>query len=297
MDRPSVGFIGVGAMGGPMALNVLRAGFPLMVCDRNSAATAPLIQAGAVLAATPADCAGADVIILMVATADQAETVIFGAGGILHAAKAGASAPVIALMGTVSPEWLVDASARLSAEGISLIDAPISGGVSKAQDGTLAIMMGGAPEICERLRPLMAAMGTAIFRCGAVGTGQVTKILNNLVGISIITVAAEAYRIAIERGLDFAAIMPVFEAGTGRNYMTQDAQIAPKAFAAWATSSEGFDNLVSILRKDLDLALELGAGLPMPMTAAVRGGIDHLGAESYEAWREIANKKGDPAQF
>lgn len=290
MGKPNVGFIGVGAMGGPMAMNVLKAGFPLTVCDRNPAATTPLVAAGAVLAATPAECATADVIILMVATSDQAEAVIFGDGGILAASKAAGLAPVIALMGTVSPEWLTDASARLSLDGISLIDAPISGGVSKAQEGTLAIMMGGAPEVCDRLRPLMAAMGTAIFRCGAVGTGQVTKILNNLVGISIITVAAEAYRIAIERGLEFDAIMPVFEAGTGRNYMTEDASIAPKAFAAWATSIEGFDNLVSILRKDLDLALELGEGLPMPMTAAVRGGIDHLGADSYEAWREIAKR-------
>lgn len=290
MEKLTVGFIGAGAMGGPMAHNVLKAGYALTVCDRNPAATAPLVQAGAVLAATPSACVGADVIILMVATSDQAEAVIFAPDGILAAAQAEQATPIIALMGTVSPEWLVDASARLAAAGIDLIDAPISGGVSKAQEGTLAIMMGGAPEICERLRPLMGAMGTAIFRCGAVGTGQVTKILNNLVGISIITIAAEAYRIAIDRGLDFAAIMPVFEASTGRNYMTEDPAIAPKAFAAWATSPEGFENLVSILRKDLDLALELGAGLPLPMTTAVRGGIDHLDAESYEAWREIAKR-------
>lgn len=283
----SVAVIGVGAMGAPMAMNIHKAGFELTVCDRNPEALAPFATLGGRCVQRARDCAGCDAVIVLVATPQQARSVVLGEEGL----RAGIDgrAPLVLMMGTVAPDTVRELAQELAPDGLRIVDAPVSGGPVKAKAGTLAIMMGGAAEDVERLRPLMQAMGTNIFHCGPLGTGQATKIVNNLVGITTLMVAAEAYRIAGDNGIRLPDAIPVFEAGSGRNFFTSDPKDAPEAYTAWTATRAAFDNLQSILRKDIDLALAIGAGSgDLPFTRALRALLDRVGDDTFETWRAVA---------
>ena len=167
---------------------------------------------------------------------------------------------------------------ELEPDGVRVVDAPISGGALKARDGTLAIIMGGRAEDCEELHPLMQSMGSSIFHCGPLGAGQATKIVNNLVGITTLMIAAEAYRIAGENGIALPDAIPVFEASTGRNFFTVRPNDAGEAYDAWTATRADFDSLQAILRKDIDLGLAAGRtfGVPMPVTSITRDMVQTL---------------------
>ncbi|GGO62779.1 3-hydroxyisobutyrate dehydrogenase [Roseovarius pacificus] len=288
MSAQRVAMIGVGVMGAPMAMNLHEAGLDLTVCDRSEAARAPFVALGLRCTDRPADCASCDVVIVMTATPDQAREVIFGVGGVIEGLTN--AKPLIAIMGTVSPETMREFGRDLEPYGVRIMDAPVSGGVVKARAGTLAIIMGGTINDCEILRPVAEAVGDEIFHCGALGTGQATKIVNNLVGISMLMVAAEAYRIGIENGLSLPDAIPVFEAGTGRNFLTATPYAASEAYAAWAGTRGEFDALQSIISKDINLALSIGDGAgPLPMTNALRTVLAGVGDETFETWSVIAN--------
>lgn len=287
MNVQSVAVIGVGVMGAPMAMNIYEAGFDLTVCDLSAAARAPFAERGLRCTDSPADCAQCDIVVVLTATPDQAREVIFGAHGVVSGLKG--RTPLIAIMGTIAPETMREFADDLQPHGVRIVDAPVSGGVVKARAGTLAIIMGGTVEDCETLRPVAEAVGEEIFYCGPLGSGQVTKIVNNLVGISILMVAGEAYRIAIENGLSLPDTMPVFEAGTGRNFLTAEPHAASQAYTAWAGTRGQFDALQSIIRKDIDLALSIGAQAgPLPMTNALRAVLEGVGDETFENWSTVA---------
>ena len=288
MTIQDVAVIGVGAMGAPMAMNIHKAGFNLTVCDQRPDARKPFSEIGALCTESAADCADCDAVIILVATPDQAQSVIFGDGGVVSGISE--KRPVLIVMGTILPETIKSFERNLEPYGIQVVDAPISGGVVKARDGTLAIIMGGKPEDCESVKPLMQAMGEKIFYCGPLGAGQTTKIINNMVGISTLMIAAEAYRIALDNGLSLPDAMPVFEAGTGRNFMTGAPKDASNSYAAWASKRADFDSLQAILRKDIDLGLSIGAASgPLPMTRALRAMLADVGAETLENWSKIAS--------
>lgn len=283
----SVAVIGVGAMGAPMAMNIHKAGFELTVCDRNPAARAPFADLGVRCVERAADCASCDAVIVLVATPQQAHAVVLGPDG-LRAGLDG-RAPMLVLMGTVAPDTVAELTQALAPTGMRIVDAPVSGGPVKARAGTLAIMMGGPAADIEALRPLMQSMGSTIFHCGPLGTGQATKIVNNLVGITTLMVAAEAYRIAEDNGIRLPDAIPVFEAGSGRNFFTAHAQDAPDAYAAWTATRADFESIQSILRKDIDLALSIGAGSgALPFTRALRAVLDGVGEETFETWSAVA---------
>jgi 3-hydroxyisobutyrate dehydrogenase-like beta-hydroxyacid dehydrogenase len=287
MTIRTVAVIGVGAMGAPMAMNIHKAGFDLTVCDRSDDARAPFAALGVRCVTRAADCAACDVVIVLVATPDQARSVILGEGGLREGLQG--KAPMLAIMGTIAPDTMRDLQRELEPTGIRVVDAPISGGAVKARNGTLAIIMGGAREDCDTLRPLMQAMGSTIFHCGPLGAGQATKIVNNLVGITTLMIAAEAYRIAGDNGISLPDAIPVFEASTGRNFFTAAAKDAPEAYAAWTATRGDFESLQAIIRKDIDLALSIGGpGGPLPMTTALRAVLDSVGDETFDTWRAIA---------
>jgi 3-hydroxyisobutyrate dehydrogenase-like beta-hydroxyacid dehydrogenase len=287
MTIRKVAVIGVGAMGAPMAMNIHKAGFDLTVCDRSDAACAPFEALGARRAMRAADCADCDVVIILVATPDQARAVALGEGGLRSGLEG--RPPMLVVMGTIAPAAVQELQRELDASRVRVVDAPISGGVVKAREGTLAIIMGGDREDCDALRPLMEAMGSTIFYCGALGAGQATKIVNNLVGITTLMIAAEAYRIGLDNGLFLADAMPVFEASTGRNFFTGKAGDAPEAYSAWVRTRADFESLQSILRKDIDLALSIGEGSgPLPMTRGLRAVLDGVGDETFENWCAVA---------
>lgn len=283
----SVAVIGVGAMGAPMAMNLHKAGFPLTICDRSEAARAPFAALGVTCVEQAADCAGCDAVIVLVATPDQARSVVFGENGLRSGLKG--RRPILVIMGTIAPETMRDLERDLEPDGVRVVDAPISGGALKARDGTLAIIMGGRAEDCDALRPLMQAMGSVIFHCGPLGAGQATKIVNNLVGITTLMIAAEAYRIAGDNGIALPDAIPVFDASTGRNFFTARPDDAGEAYDAWTAARADFDSLHAILRKDIDLALSIGEKSgPLPMTSALRAVLERVGDETFQTWRAVA---------
>ena len=199
-----VGFIGLGIMGHPMALNLHKAGHQVFVHARRPASMAPLAQAGCIACDTAAAVAAlADVIFIMVADTPDVEQVIFEENGVIHGAKAGA---VVVDMSTISPTATRRFAKDLQARGIEMLDAPVSGGDVGAINGTLSIMVGGKPDVFERVKPLFEAMGKNIVLVGDNGAGQVAKACNQIVVAVTIEAVAEALTFARKSGVDPAKV-------------------------------------------------------------------------------------------
>jgi len=199
-----VGFIGLGIMGHPMALNLHKAGHPVFVHARRPASMAPLAQAGCIACDTAAEVAArADVIFIMVADTPDVEQVIFGENGVIHGARSGA---VVVDMSTISPTATRRFAEELQARGIAMLDAPVSGGDVGAINGTLSIMVGGKPDVFERVKPLFEAMGKNIVLVGDNGAGQVAKACNQIVVAVTIEAVAEALTFARKSGVDPAKV-------------------------------------------------------------------------------------------
>ena len=200
----NVGFIGTGLMGQPIALNVLAAGNPLWVYSRTPAKADPLVEKGARRCASPREVAqSADVIITMVSDTPDVEEVVLGADGVIHGAGPG---KVVVDMSTIAAPATRRIAERLGAAGIEMLDAPVSGGDIGARQGSLSIMVGGKPEVFERVKPLFEAMGENIVHIGDSGAGQVAKSCNQIVAALHIQAAAEALLLARACGVDPAKV-------------------------------------------------------------------------------------------
>ncbi len=268
--RPALGFIGIGAMGEPMALNLLKAGYALTVYARRADAAAALLKAGARLAATPAALAHAsDIVVTMVTTAADCEEVTLGAQGLIEGAARGA---VVIDMATISPLAARRIAAALAARGIEHIDAPVSGGPMGARDATLSIMAGGAPEVFARVKPLFEAMGKTILHMGDHGAGQVTKACNQLSLTVTLQGVAEAMNLATHCGVDPAKVR---EAMLGGFAASRVLELFGKRMV-----ERNFENGVDarFYHKDLNIVLGLmhELGLPAPAAAVTLQQINAL---------------------
>jgi len=208
-----VGFIGLGAMGGPMSLNLVRAGFALVVNDIDAAKTVPLQRAGAAVAASAAEVAASvERTIVIVETTEQAEQVIIGAHGIIRGARAG---HIVLCMATIDPFAARGFADRLAGLGIAMLDAPVSGGTGRAQSGDLSVIVGGAADIFVKCRDLFDVMGSRAFHVGPLGSGLAMKLVNNML-VQVNTVAvAEALVLGVKAGLDPQTIYEVVRVSTG----------------------------------------------------------------------------------
>jgi 3-hydroxyisobutyrate dehydrogenase-like beta-hydroxyacid dehydrogenase len=208
-----VGFIGLGAMGGPMALNLVKAGFALVVNDIDAAKTEPLKAKGAEVAASAqAVAAAVDRTIVIVETTEQAEAVIIGAHGIIRGAKPG---HIVLCMATIDPFAARSFADRLAAVDIAMLDAPVSGGTGRAQSGELSVIAGGAADVFAKCEDLFAAMGNRSFHVGPLGSGLAMKLVNNML-VQVNTVAvAEALVLGVKAGLDPQTIYEVVRVSTG----------------------------------------------------------------------------------
>lgn len=208
----TVGFIGVGRMGLPMAGHLIDAGHDLVVHDVRPAAAQPLLDRGAVLAASPRAVAeAADIVITIVPSSREVEAVIadlLPALGPRH---------LLVEMTTSDPSATRRLAARVTARGARFIDAPVSGGVKGAMDGTLAIMVGGDAADVERARPLLERMGKRIFHVGAVSTGHAMKLVNNVTSAACLVATAEAIAVATRAGIDPARAVEIIAASSGRS--------------------------------------------------------------------------------
>jgi 2-hydroxy-3-oxopropionate reductase len=199
-----IGFIGLGIMGRPMALNLLRAGHVLSVYARRAQSMEPLANAGATATASPKEVAGrSEVTFVMVADTQDVEQVVMGHDGCIDGAKSGS---VIADMSTISPAATRRIAARLAERGVEMLDAPVSGGEAGAVNATLSIMVGGEAEVFERVKPLFEAMGKNIVHIGGNGAGQVAKACNQILAAVTIEAVAEALTFARVSGVDPARV-------------------------------------------------------------------------------------------
>jgi 3-hydroxyisobutyrate dehydrogenase-like beta-hydroxyacid dehydrogenase len=217
----SVGFIGLGAMGAPMAKRIVSSGFGLSVFDVRPENAEPLVEAGATSAGSPREVAeGADALFLMVVNAGQAEDALFGGDGAAEALAAGAA---VVVMSTVGPEAVRGLEGRLDERGIRLLDAPVSGGVARAERGDLLIMAGGPEDLFEELRPVLGAMGSTVAHCGgSAGDGQSVKLVNQLLCGVHIAAAAEALAYAEALGLDPRSVFETIRHGAANSFMLED---------------------------------------------------------------------------
>ena len=208
-----VGFIGLGAMGGPMALNLTKAGFGLVVHDIDAAKTESLRKAGADVA-TSADltAAATDRTIVIVETTEQAESVIIGAHGIIRGAKPG---HIVVCMSTIDPFAARIFADRLAGRDVAMLDAPVSGGTGRAKSGELSVIVGGSAETFAKCEDLFAALGSQSFHVGPLGSGLAMKLVNNML-VQVNTVAvAEAMVLGVKAGLDPRTIYEVVRVSTG----------------------------------------------------------------------------------
>jgi 3-hydroxyisobutyrate dehydrogenase-like beta-hydroxyacid dehydrogenase len=256
----AVGFIGLGAMGGPMALNLARHGFPLVVHDIDPVKTERLRARGAGVAdSAAAVAAGATRTICMVETTAQAEAVIVGPGGIVERAGPG---HVVACMSTIDPLAARRLGATLEARGIAMVDAPVSGGTERAASGELSIIIGGPTETVKACDDLFRAMGRNVFHVGPLGQGLAMKLVNNML-VQVNTVAvAEALVLGVKAGLDPQAIYDVVRVSTGTSFAfeTRVPRILRRDFAPGGT--------VDISFKDQELETQFAKQLGVPVLLA-----------------------------
>jgi 3-hydroxyisobutyrate dehydrogenase len=207
---PAVGFIGLGLMGEPMALNLLRAGIPLVVWNRTAAKAAAVQAAGGAGAGSPAEVfARADVVVLMLADGDAIDAVLARGTAAFAGRVAGRT---VVHMGTTSPEYSRGLADDLRAAGGDYVEAPVSGSRKPAEDGALVVLLAGEPSATDRVRPLLRPLGRSVV-CGPVPHGLLTKLAVNLFLITMVTGLAEALHFAERAGLDVGQVVEVLDAG------------------------------------------------------------------------------------
>jgi 2-hydroxy-3-oxopropionate reductase len=277
-----IGFIGLGIMGRPMARNLLKAGYSLVVHSRSRGPVDEIVKAGAKAASSPKDVAAqSDVLITMLPNSPDVEQVALGANGIIEGARRGL---IFADMSTISPIVSKKIGEALAPKGVAMLDAPVSGGEKGAIDGALSIMVGGDKAVFEKVLPIFQAMGKTITLLGPLGLGGFTKLANQIIVAVNLTALAEALTLGKKAGLDRELLLTALAGGlAGSKCLDQK-----KANYIAGTYNPGFK--VDLHYKDLGLILESASalGVPVPTTAVVqqlfnalrvkgRGGLDHSG--------------------
>ena len=284
--QSKIGFIGLGIMGKPMAKNLIKAGFPLVVHNRSRSKVDELVKEGAAAANTPREVASSsDIIITMLPNSPDVELVALGAKGILEGAKAG---QLFIDMSTINPIVSQKIAKEFSAKGIAMIDAPVSGGEKGAIDATLSIMAGGEAEDFERALPVFNALGKTVTHMGSIGSGGFTKLANQIIVAINLTAIGEALVFGAKAGVDPQKMIRALAGGlAGSKCLDQKSEkILSGDFAP------GFK--IDLHSKDLNLIQDAArsVGVPIPTAAFVeqlfaalrvrgRGGMDHSGVITF----------------
>jgi 3-hydroxyisobutyrate dehydrogenase-like beta-hydroxyacid dehydrogenase len=260
----SVGFVGVGRMGARMARRLMTAGYPLTIYDTSNAAVQPLVESGAKRAESPAAVASAaEIVFASVPTPPIVESVALGPKGVIEGTRAKIFIDVSTTGATVAKR----VAEGLAAKGITAVDAPVSGGITGAEKGTLAVMVSCPQATFEIVKPLLDVLGKIFFVGTQPGQGQTMKLLNNLLSATAMAITSEAVVMGVKAGLDPSLVVDVFNAGTARNSATQD---KIKQHVISRKFSYGFG--LALLNKDIRLCMaEADAlGVPMIVGSAVR---------------------------
>ncbi len=276
-----IGFIGLGNMGGPMALNLVKAGHQLSVFDLVPASVQKLTEAGAKAFASPAEVAAQDIdmLVTMLPASAHVRSVYLGENGILSTVK---NTVLLIDSSTIDPQTAREVSAAAQKQGNAMVDAPVSGGTGGAQAGTLTFMVGGNEEDFARDKPILENMGKNIVYCGGTGNGQVDKIANNmLLGISMIG-TAEAMNLGVSLGMDPKILAGIINTSSGRCWSSEVYNPYPGVVETAPASREytgGFG--ADLMLKDLGLATEAAKVAKAPVT---------LGATAQQLYQTFSNQ-------
>ncbi|MCY4090459.1 MAG: NAD(P)-dependent oxidoreductase [Caldilineaceae bacterium] len=252
-----VGFVGLGIMGQGMARNLLKAGYSVRVWNRTSSRMDPLIEAGAAAGASPADvAANCDIIAVCVSDTPDVEEVVLGKNGILSGVQAGA---LVIDFSTISPQATIDIAGKLSAKGVKMLDAPVSGGSEGAANGTLSIMIGGDEDQVERARGLFEAMGNTITHVGKQGAGQTVKLVNQILVVGNCLAMCEALIFAQAGGVDLERCLNAVTGGAAGSWMlaNRGPQIIDRDWRPGFT--------INLQQKDVRLIMQEADALGVPV--------------------------------
>ena len=269
-----IGFIGLGIMGKPMAKNLLKSGHELTVFDVNKSSMDELTAAGAAVAASAADVARNNPVILtMLPNSPHVKTVVMGTHGVLEGAASGST---LIDMSSIAPAASKEIGAACAAKGVRMLDSPVSGGEPKAIDGTLSIMVGGERALFEQMQELLLCMGSSAVYCGSIGAGNTTKLANQVIVAGNIAAVAEAFTLAKKSGVDPQLVYDAIRGGLAGSTV-MDAK-APMMMAG--NFQPGFR--IELHIKDLMNALDSGhdVGAPLPLTAMIMEMLQTLRADN-----------------
>ena len=293
-ERARIGFIGLGVMGGRMAATLARAGYSLAVHDIDSAKAGAL--AGAAVCASPRDVAQrSDIVFTSLPMPATVRSVYLGADGVIEGARPGMA---LVDMSTVDPETTRTVSAASAARGVQYLDAPVSGGWREAETGALVIIAGGDREAFDRVHDVLAVLGSNIHYAGPSGAGSIVKLVNNVMSMGNVLVAAEAFVLGVRAGMEPQRLLEILRTSAGRSYHFEKRfpSILARNFAPGFT--------VDLARKDLGLAVDMARShdVPVPATsllhqlynacAALGEGSSDFAAivKLYESWTQTELK-------
>ena len=278
-----IGFIGLGIMGNPMSKNLVKAGHEVTVWNRTASRMDDAVASGA----KPADSAkkaalGKEIIITIVTDSAAVEEVILGTSGVIEGASPGS---VVVDMSTIAPSVTRRIAAELKSKAVQMMDAPISGGDTGARSGTLSIMVGGEKAVFDRCLPVFQAMGKRITYCGESGMGQVTKLVNQIVGLGTLAAMCEGLLFAARAGGDPDAVLSALSGGAANSWMIENQ--GPRIFKG--DFEPGF--MIDLAQKDLGLILDAAAEMDLPLfttplisqifRSAKRAGFGREGIQAY----------------
>ncbi|NLN65220.1 MAG: 2-hydroxy-3-oxopropionate reductase [Clostridiaceae bacterium] len=258
-----IGFIGLGIMGKPMAKNLLKAGYSLVVYDIVPEAVQELVDAGAQKGASSADVASkSDIIITMLPNSPHVKEVVLGENGVLEGAKSGT---ILVDMSSIAPLASKEVSEKAAQKGVIMLDAPVSGGEPKAVDGTLSIMVGGPEEAFKKVEDILKKMGSSVVLIGEIGSGNTTKLANQIIVALNIAAMSEAMVLATKAGVDPEKVYQAIRGGLAGSTVL-DAKVP---LVLDGNFKPGFR--IELHIKDLMNALETGhdVGVPLPLTSQI----------------------------
>jgi 4-hydroxybutyrate dehydrogenase / sulfolactaldehyde 3-reductase len=268
MNDRVVGFIGLGTMGGPMARNVRRHGYEMVLYDRDPAALAALEELGARAAASPAEVASAsDVIITMLPDGPDVEAAVLGPGGAIEGFKEGA---ILVEMSTIDPEVTRKIGAELAKRRVRMVDSPVGKTSEHAVAGTLTLMVGGDSADVEAVRPILGCMGKDFFHCGGLGAGETMKLVNNMLAATVAGASIEALTLGVRAGLEVELMLALM-----RTTLAWNSALAVALPNKGLVGDYSLGFMTSLARKDVGHAVRMAErlGAPTPTAAAALEGL------------------------
>ncbi len=264
----NIGFIGIGQMGKHMVSRIWQAGYTPYIFDINKEGATPLLHKGMKWCDSPADVArSCRIVVSSLPMPKDVEQVVYGKNGLKEGWKTG---DIYIDMSTNSPATIRHISEDAKTMGVSVLDAPVSGGTKGAENGTLAIMVGGDAAALEKARGVLEAMGQKIFPVGPAGCGNIAKLVNNLISLACNSASAEGFALGAKAGIDPGVLLEIIKVSTGNNWCAQ--QYPNTTFKG--NFEPGFK--ISLAFKDINLALDLAKenGVPVPVSVAVRKDLE-----------------------